>query len=381
MAPRFEPTVPARYERRERSLGIRRPYDDHRDLESDRRRGADWDRFEDIHLDEENSNPFCPTDKPKPINDRRVPGEHRRLFPAADDLNRHRRHIPPESDYDKFSDDNQLDDWKAKKDDNLKFARDSAKSDFDNRRSNRRESPDHRRSGDSFDRNRRSPERNRRSPERNRRSPERNQWSRDRNREDRSRDDKARDDRAREDRTKDDRARDDKSRDNRSRDDKSRDEKPKEDRTRDNRPRDDKSRDDRSRDDRPTEDRARDDFERNRKLSDRDDRPRDSFDRNPRPVDKNELQGKNVSENANDLVKPAAISFEPPPQPAKPKAITSIEDILDAPGRETRPARIVIILRGPPGSGKTYLARLIKDKEVHKHVLLQKEVLYNIILG
>lgn len=30
----------------------------------------------------------------------------------------------------------------------------------------------------------------------------------------------------------------------------------------------------------------------------------------------------------------------------------------------SRPKRICIILRGPPGSGKSYVARLIKDKEL-----------------
>lgn len=49
--------------------------------------------------------------------------------------------------------------------------------------------------------------------------------------------------------------------------------------------------------------------------------------------------------------------------------VTLIEDILSPPGRFSRPARIVIILRGPPGSGKTTLAKLIKDKEVRKLVL------------
>lgn len=46
------------------------------------------------------------------------------------------------------------------------------------------------------------------------------------------------------------------------------------------------------------------------------------------------------------------------------KNVTLIEDILNLPGRFNRPPRIVIILRGPPGSGKTFLAKLIKDKEV-----------------
>ncbi|CAB4005039.1 Hypothetical predicted protein, partial [Paramuricea clavata] len=55
---------------------------------------------------------------------------------------------------------------------------------------------------------------------------------------------------------------------------------------------------------------------------------------------------------------------EPVPPP-KPKAeIVAISDLLEAPGRDTRPERIVFIFRGVPGSGKTHIARLIKDKEV-----------------
>lgn len=42
----------------------------------------------------------------------------------------------------------------------------------------------------------------------------------------------------------------------------------------------------------------------------------------------------------------------------------SIEELVMPPGRYKRPSRFVIILRGPPGSGKTHLAKLIKDKEV-----------------
>ncbi|KAF2884051.1 hypothetical protein ILUMI_22116 [Ignelater luminosus] len=44
--------------------------------------------------------------------------------------------------------------------------------------------------------------------------------------------------------------------------------------------------------------------------------------------------------------------------------VTLIEDLLSPPGRYNRPPRLVIILRGPPGSGKSFLAKLIKDKEV-----------------
>lgn len=42
----------------------------------------------------------------------------------------------------------------------------------------------------------------------------------------------------------------------------------------------------------------------------------------------------------------------------------SIDDLLLNPGRKSRPPRIVIILRGASGSGKSYLAKLIRDKEI-----------------
>lgn len=41
----------------------------------------------------------------------------------------------------------------------------------------------------------------------------------------------------------------------------------------------------------------------------------------------------------------------------------SIKDLLDFPGRSYRPSKIVFIIRGLPGSGKTHLARLIKENE------------------
>ena len=40
-----------------------------------------------------------------------------------------------------------------------------------------------------------------------------------------------------------------------------------------------------------------------------------------------------------------------------------LEDIIEAPGRQMRPSKIVIILRGPPGCGKSFLAKNIKDTE------------------
>ncbi|XP_047028177.1 YLP motif-containing protein 1 isoform X3 [Helicoverpa zea] len=49
--------------------------------------------------------------------------------------------------------------------------------------------------------------------------------------------------------------------------------------------------------------------------------------------------------------------------PASSKHIVMIDDLLESPGRSMRPDKIVIILRGPPGSGKSYLAKLIRDRE------------------
>lgn len=59
--------------------------------------------------------------------------------------------------------------------------------------------------------------------------------------------------------------------------------------------------------------------------------------------------------------------------------VTLIEDLLSPPGRFSRPPRIVIILRGPPGSGKTTLAKLIKDKEVESDILMicARTILHN----
>ena len=37
-----------------------------------------------------------------------------------------------------------------------------------------------------------------------------------------------------------------------------------------------------------------------------------------------------------------------------------VEDILVLPGRSSRPQQIVVIVRGLPGSGKTYVSKLIK---------------------
>ncbi|XP_071665535.1 YLP motif-containing protein 1 isoform X3 [Patagioenas fasciata] len=60
------------------------------------------------------------------------------------------------------------------------------------------------------------------------------------------------------------------------------------------------------------------------------------------------------------------IPRQPPPAPRverKPES-KNVDDILKPPGRDSRPERIVIIMRGLPGSGKTHVAKLIRDKEV-----------------
>ncbi|KAM6915126.1 uncharacterized protein FYW49_010034 [Xenentodon cancila] len=64
---------------------------------------------------------------------------------------------------------------------------------------------------------------------------------------------------------------------------------------------------------------------------------------------------------------PAAAPLPPPPPPPrieKKPEIKNIDDILKSPGRLSRPERIVIIMRGLPGSGKSHVAKLIRDKEV-----------------
>uniref|UniRef100_A0A1Q3F4V8 YLP motif-containing protein 1 n=1 Tax=Culex tarsalis TaxID=7177 RepID=A0A1Q3F4V8_CULTA len=49
---------------------------------------------------------------------------------------------------------------------------------------------------------------------------------------------------------------------------------------------------------------------------------------------------------------------------AVPCTIVPIEDLLMKPGRFQRPPKICFVMRGLPGSGKSYLARMIKDCEV-----------------
>ncbi|CAG0891337.1 unnamed protein product [Cyprideis torosa] len=49
---------------------------------------------------------------------------------------------------------------------------------------------------------------------------------------------------------------------------------------------------------------------------------------------------------------------------ARPKHIVTVDTILGPGARSKRPKKILLILRGLPGSGKSYVAKLIKDKEI-----------------
>ncbi|XP_039958720.1 putative uncharacterized protein DDB_G0282133 [Bactrocera tryoni] len=46
------------------------------------------------------------------------------------------------------------------------------------------------------------------------------------------------------------------------------------------------------------------------------------------------------------------------------KNTITVDEILLKPGRLSRPKKVCVILRGPPGSGKSYVAKLIKEKEL-----------------
>nr|XP_033323339.1 uncharacterized protein LOC117218802 isoform X2 [Megalopta genalis] len=69
-----------------------------------------------------------------------------------------------------------------------------------------------------------------------------------------------------------------------------------------------------------------------------------------------------VTDVQHNVVEPAPKTLEL----AKTPNCTMVDDLLCAPGRQNRPPKIAIILRGPPGSGKSFVAKLIKDKEVEQ---------------
>ncbi|XP_068610149.1 YLP motif-containing protein 1-like [Brachionichthys hirsutus] len=112
--------------------------------------------------------------------------------------------------------------------------------------------------------------------------------------------------------------------------------------------------------------------ERDRNLRDKE--RRGSRDRDEHYGSGSERYGHNASpyldrrSHPEDRGPPNAPLLPPPPQPPprveKKPEIKNIDDILKPPGRLSRPERIVVIMRGLPGSGKSHVAKLIRDKEV-----------------
>ncbi len=98
--------------------------------------------------------------------------------------------------------------------------------------------------------------------------------------------------------------------------------------------------------------------------------PRDDFDQQryhippPGPDDYHDRHKYPPSDDYYDL----SVGFEGPgthkgtglPKDNPIAQCISIDDILNKPGRLTRPKKVVILMRGPPGSGKTYVSKLIK---------------------
>ncbi|KZC11664.1 YLP motif-containing protein 1 [Dufourea novaeangliae] len=69
-----------------------------------------------------------------------------------------------------------------------------------------------------------------------------------------------------------------------------------------------------------------------------------------------------VTDTQHNVLEPAPKTLEL----AKTPNCTMVDDLLCPPGRQNRPPKIAIILRGPPGSGKSFVAKLIKDREVEQ---------------
>ena len=52
--------------------------------------------------------------------------------------------------------------------------------------------------------------------------------------------------------------------------------------------------------------------------------------------------------------------FHTPPMSAPVPEVAKVEDLICSPGRKTRPPHLVVIVRGLPGSGKTYVSKLLR---------------------
>ena len=51
-------------------------------------------------------------------------------------------------------------------------------------------------------------------------------------------------------------------------------------------------------------------------------------------------------------------------QAVTPPPVVSAEDLFFHPGRSRRPLRLVVVLRGPPGCGKSAAARKLREAEL-----------------
>ncbi|XP_063978325.1 uncharacterized protein LOC135163087 isoform X2 [Diachasmimorpha longicaudata] len=118
-----------------------------------------------------------------------------------------------------------------------------------------------------------------------------------------------------------------------------------------------------------SKDRTREKYERSRMDIDSefnrdDERSKGNVSRqeNPTMIPKDSSPPKDISQSAdnNDGSPPKTLELGKSPN------YTMVDDLLCSPGRHNRPPKIAIILRGPPGSGKSYAAKLIKDKELEQ---------------
>ncbi|KAK0158336.1 hypothetical protein PV328_009351 [Microctonus aethiopoides] len=94
-----------------------------------------------------------------------------------------------------------------------------------------------------------------------------------------------------------------------------------------------------------------------------------SEDRTHDKVDKTRKDSNTDYNKKDESKQDVTIVAEEPPKTmelSKPSNITMVDDLLCSPGRQNRPPKIAIILRGPPGSGKSFVAKLIKDKELEQ---------------
>ncbi|TRY86293.1 hypothetical protein DNTS_016117 [Danionella cerebrum] len=109
--------------------------------------------------------------------------------------------------------------------------------------------------------------------------------------------------------------------------------------------------------------RERDRSSRDREIYNRSSFERSSYERSLEHYEHGDRRSYPDERPAPSAAIPSSAPVPPPPVEKKPE-IKSVEDILKLPGRSTRPERIVVIMRGLPGSGKSHVAKLIRDKEV-----------------